>query len=113
MKTSKKIRIIALLTVLIVTVSALGASATEKLDQNMSGVNMTFGERFEYALQGTATGMLMIFAVLGLLWGIVSLSKLFLYDLPNKKAENKKKKMSGMWFFKYTKMGQTKRSSTL
>ena len=92
MKTSKKIRIIALLTVLIVAVSALGASAAEKLDQNMSGADMTFGERFEYALQGTATGMLMVFAVLGLLWGIVTLSKLFLYDLPNKKAEKKKKK---------------------
>lgn len=92
MKTSKKIRIIALLTVLIVALSAIGASAAEKLDQNMSGADMTFGERFEYALQGTATGMLMVFAVLGLLWGIVSLSKLFLYDLPNKKAENKKKK---------------------
>lgn len=92
MKTSKKIRIIALLTVLIVIVSVLGVSAADKLDQNMSGADMTFGERFGYAIQGTATGMLMVFAVLSLLWGIVSLSKLFLYDLPNRKAENKKKK---------------------
>ena len=28
-------------------------------------------------------------------------------------AKNKKKKMSGMWFFEHTKMGQTERTSTL
>jgi len=59
-----------------------------KLDQDMSGKDMSFGERLEYALQGTVTGLLMVFAVLGLLYGIVSLSKVVFYDIP----ENKKKK---------------------
>ncbi len=100
MKFNKKIRIFALITLVLITLFAITASATEaqapegnnsesveKLDQNMHGGDMSFSERFEYALQGTATGMLMIFAVLGLLWGIVSLSKLFFYDIPNKKKE--------------------------
>ena len=62
-----------------------------KLDQNLHGGDMGFGERFEYAIQGTVTGMLMVFAVLGLLFGIVSLSKVFLYDIPNR-DKNKGKK---------------------
>ena len=52
---------------------------------------MAFGERFEYALQGTVTGMLMVFSVLGLLFGIVSLSKVFLYDIPNREKNKSKK----------------------
>ena len=63
-------------------------TANGKLDQNLSGEDMSFGERLEYALQGTVTGMVMVFAVLGLLYGIVSLSKVVFYDIP----ENKKKK---------------------
>ena len=58
-----------------------------KLDKDLSGEDMTFGERLEYALQGTVTGMLMVFAVLGLLFGIISLSKVVFYDIPNKKKE--------------------------
>ncbi|MBR3878577.1 MAG: OadG family protein [Clostridia bacterium] len=64
------------------------SAASGKLDQDMSGADMSFGERLEYALQGTVTGLLMVFAVLGLLYGIVSLSKVVFYDIP----ENKKKK---------------------
>jgi len=64
------------------------STASGKLDQNLSGEDMGFGERLEYALQGTVTGLLMVFAVLGLLYGIVSLSKVVFYDIP----ENKKKK---------------------
>ena len=56
-----------------------------KLDKDLSGEDITFGERLEYALQGTVTGMLMVFAVLGLLFGIISLSKVVFYDIPNKK----------------------------
>ena len=43
-----------------------------------------FGERFEFALVGTVTGMLAVFTILSLLWGIISLSKVFLYDIPNR-----------------------------
>ena len=80
------------MTAIIVMLFSITASAADKLDKNMSGADMSFGERFEYAMQGTVTGMLMIFAVLGLLWGIVSLSKVFLYDMPNRKKEEKPKR---------------------
>ena len=70
---------------LVLGLFTLTALAADKLDQNMSGADMTFGERFEYAMQGTVTGMLMVFAVLGLLFGIVTLSRVFLYDIPNRK----------------------------
>jgi Na+-transporting methylmalonyl-CoA/oxaloacetate decarboxylase gamma subunit len=95
MKRSKKIRIFAIMTAIIVMLFSITASAADKLDKNMSGADMSPGERFEYAIQGTVTGMLMIFAVLGLLWGIVSLSKVVFYDLPNKKKEVKPKKRKG------------------
>ncbi|MBQ8409637.1 MAG: OadG family protein [Clostridia bacterium] len=52
---------------------------------------MTFSERLEYALQGTVTGMVMVFAVLALLWGIISLSKVVFYDIPNKKKAEAEK----------------------
>ena len=60
-----------------------------KLDMDMKPVD--FNERAEIALQGTVTGMLMVFAVLGLLFGIVSLSKVFLYDIPNREKNKGKK----------------------
>lgn len=98
MKIFKKLSIFVILSLVICLAFATVAFATEasveapaetgiKLDKDMSGENMTLGERFEYALQGTATGMLMVFAVLALLWGIVSLSKVIFYDIPNKKKE--------------------------
>ena len=65
--------------------------ASGKLDKDMSGEDMSFGERVEYALQGTVTGMVMVFAVLGLLFGIISLSKVVFYDIPEKKKKNKQK----------------------
>lgn len=109
MKFNKKIRIFALVCALFVLIFTVAAFATDvdapaenetvveteqasnKLDQNIHGKDMTFGERLEYALQGTVTGMLMVFSVLGLLFGIISLSKVFLYDIPNR-DKNKGKK---------------------
>lgn len=92
MKISKKIRIFAFVTACLMVLCSVTAFAAEKLDQNMHGENLTFSERLEYAIQGTVTGMLMIFAVLGLLWGIIALSKVFFYDIPNKKKEENEKK---------------------
>ena len=107
MKFNKKIRIFALacaLFVLLFTVAALATDAdttvendttieteqaSNKLDMDMKPES--FNERLEIAIQGTVTGMLMVFAVLGLLFGIVSLSKVFLYDIPNR-GKNKGKK---------------------
>lgn len=111
MNFNKKIRIFALVCALFVLLFTVAAVATDveapvenesvveteqasnKLDQNLHGKDMGFNERLEYALQGTVTGMLMVFSVLGLLFGIVSLSKVFLYDIPNR-DKNKGKKMN-------------------
>jgi hypothetical protein len=65
MKLNKKIRIFALVTAVIACLSTVTAFAADKLDKNMAGEGMSFAERFEFALQGTATGMLMVFAVQG------------------------------------------------
>ena len=69
-----------------------------KLDMNLGDPNtddeklkLNFEKRVEYALQGTVTGMLMVFAVLALLALIVSLSKVIFYTIPNRKAEEKMK----------------------
>ena len=43
-------------------------------------------QRIEYAVTVTLQGMLMIFAVLSLLWGVVAVFKVFLHDIPAKKA---------------------------
>lgn len=94
MKFSKKIRIFAIFTAVIMTLGTLSAFAAQ-LDKNMNGADMSFAERAEYALQGSVTGMLMIFAVLGLLYGIVTLSRVIFYDLPNKKQVIKPKKKRG------------------
>ncbi len=94
MKTNKKICAFLLVSALLMSLFTVSAFAAEKLDQNMSGADMTPGERLEYALQGTVTGMVMVFAVLGLLWGIVALSKVVFYDLPKKKANAENKSAS-------------------
>lgn len=60
-------------------------TASGKLDMDLNGGDLDISERISYALQGTATGMLMVFAVLSLLAIIVSLSKVIFYDIPNKK----------------------------
>ena len=75
------------------TVETQAESVTESSDKRLGdikGEDMSLGDRVSYAVQGTVTGLLMVFSVLALLWGIVSLSKVFLYDIPNKqKAEAK------------------------
>lgn len=45
--------------------------------------------RIEYAIKVTVQGMLMIFAVLALLWGVVAIFKVFLHDIPEKRAAKK------------------------
>ncbi len=78
--------------------TATGVSVSEavaesgKLDMNLGGEDnpLSFSERLEYALQGTATGMLMVFGVLALLTIILYISKYFLYDLPRKDSPEEK-----------------------
>lgn len=89
MKTSKKICLFALTTSVLTLISTVVAFAEDK---GLDGGDLTFGERMSYALQGTVTGMVMVFAVLALLWGVVAISKVIFYDLPKKKANKASKK---------------------
>lgn len=83
MKTSKKICLFALTTSVLTLISTVVAFAEDK---GLHGGELTFAERMSYALQGTVTGMVMVFAVLALLWAVVAISKVIFYDLPKKKA---------------------------
>ena len=95
MKNFKKIAIFLVVALVIFSVLPITAFAQEtstttdgavdsgKLDMNLKPES--FEERLEYALQGTATGMIMVFAVLGLLCLILYGSKYVFYDIPNKK----------------------------
>ena len=47
-------------------------------------------ERLKYALEMTVLGLCAVFAVLALLWGVLVLFKLFMYDAPQKKAKEVK-----------------------
>lgn len=57
-----------------------------KLDMGLKPES--FSERLEYAIQGTVTGLVMVFAVLTLLCIILYISKYVFYDIPNKKKLN-------------------------
>lgn len=46
-------------------------------------------ERIKYAVLVSVQGMAMIFLVLSILWGVVALMKVFLHDIPAKKAAKK------------------------
>ncbi len=103
MKFWKKLSIFVILSLVLCMAFSTVAFATEsdnakpatteaaddgKLDMGMKPES--FGERAEVALQGTVTGMVMVFSVLGLLAVIMTLSKVIFYDIPNKKKEAKK-----------------------
>ncbi|MBQ2325770.1 MAG: OadG family protein [Clostridia bacterium] len=114
MRLNKKICIFALLCALLITVLSISVLATDvnapietetvesiaeddgdlkvngKLPMNLKVDD--FGKRLEIVLEGFVTGMLAVFAILALLWGIVSLSKVFLHDIPNAKRNKKSKK---------------------
>ena len=50
---------------------------------------MSFSDRMSYGLQVFAVGLGTVFAVLAILWLALVLFKVFLYDIPNKKAAKK------------------------
>ena len=67
------------------------AEVTESAVEKRNPTNEELGgffsaQRIEYAITVTVQGMLMIFAVLSLLWGVVAVFKVFLHDIPAKKA---------------------------
>ncbi len=102
MKKIKRIGILALICILLFSIMAIGVCAATEVNPSDADVNDTtdveldkidgseldLSERLSYALQGTATGLLMVFAVLALLAIVVSLSKVVLYDLPRKARES-------------------------
>ena len=88
MKTGKKIRIFAIMLALLCVLSTVSVFAAVAPDKDLDSGKLSFPERLEYALEGTVTGMVMVFAVLGLLYAIVSLSKAIFYDMPKKRAES-------------------------
>lgn len=95
MKNIKKICIFLVFVLVVCSLLSVTAFASEaqteaeadggKLDMNLKPES--FEERLEYALQGTATGMVMVFAVLGLLTLILYGSKYVFYDIPNRNKE--------------------------
>ena len=100
----KKICIFIVLTLVLCSTFSVCAFAADALteerpnevtesnvDTNLGDKNnpLTFGERVEYAIQGTVTGMLMVFGVLTLLTFILYGSKFVFHDLPNRKREKK------------------------
>ena len=48
-------------------------------------LDMTLGERALYGLQVFVIGIVTVFAVLAILWGVMSLFRLFFYTIPQKK----------------------------
>ncbi len=100
MKNIKRIGILALICILLFSIMTVGVCAaaqpndpqtdTDASDYplyEIEGEDMKMSERLEYALQGTVTGLVMVFAVLALLAVVVTLSKVVLYDLPRKAKE--------------------------
>ena len=103
MKKSVKLCIFALVLAIVMSLFAVSAFAEGSPEQTaetdtvtqvklpMDDIPSSIGERLEIALQGTVTGMVMVFAVLGLLAVILTLSKVVFYDIPNRKSEKTKK----------------------
>ena len=94
MKNFKKICILTVIAIILCSALSIAVFAE---DASSEGVNVkldmdmkpeSFGERLEYALQGTVTGMVMIFAVLASLTIILYISKYVFYDIPNKKEQD-------------------------
>ena len=100
MKNIKRIGILALICILLFSIMTVGVcaaaqpndpqtdtSVTDTPLYQIEGEDMGLPERIEYAIQGTVTGLVMVFAVLALLAIVISLSKVILYDMPRKAKE--------------------------
>ena len=94
MKKMKKIAVLLTLVLVVCSLFSVSAFAASpegegnesgKLDMNLAPES--FEERVEYALQGTVTGMLMVFAVLAFLTVVLYVSKYVFYDIPNRKNQ--------------------------
>ena len=106
MKITKRIGILLIICILLFSIFTLGVCAEGEVDttgqevaetaepelDKILGSDLALSERIEYALQGTVTGLLMVFAVLALLAVVVSLSKVVFYDIPRKRQQRAEKK---------------------
>ena len=54
-----------------------------------AATDMPFDERLAYSLRMLIVGMLMVFAVLTLLWGVLAISRYFFYEIPKRRKESK------------------------
>lgn len=71
----------------------IGIAASDQVSKNPTSEELGgfFSvQRIEYAITVTLQGMLMVFAVLALLWGVVAIFKVVLHDIPEKRAAKKK-----------------------
>lgn len=98
MKLFKKISIFASFALVLSLLFSVCAFATEVSKETKPE---GFDERLELALQGTVTGILMVFAVLTLLTVILYLSKVVFYDVPKKRREENEKKIKEEKFEAY------------
>ena len=89
MKLFKKISIFASFALVLSLVLSIGVFATEIGKDTKPD---DFSERLEYALQGTVTGILMVFSVLTLLTLILYLSKVVFHDIPKKRRKKTQEK---------------------
>ena len=69
----------------------LSAAQSADISETMNNTS-PFGERMLLALEITILGLFTVFAVLSIIWGVLSLMRLFMYDIPNRR---KAKKESG------------------
>jgi hypothetical protein len=53
----------------------------------LAATDMTFGDRIGYSVRMLVVGMLMVFSVLTLLWGVLAIFKYFFYDIPKRNKE--------------------------
>lgn len=71
------------------TVAATTTAASEGLG-NLMNSTLSFPERITLGLQVLLFGMAVVFAVLILIWAILTLFRVIFYDIPNKKAAGAK-----------------------
>lgn len=55
----------------------------------MLAADMNFGERLAYGAQVLIIGMMTVFLSLAILWGVIAIFKIFMYDMPQKRAKKK------------------------
>lgn len=90
---NKRIIAFIVFTVFVFSIFAIGAVAAPSVptDEELGGAFSS--TRLTWALQVTLVGMVMVFTVLAALFGVFSITKVFLYTIPEKKkakAEAKK-----------------------